>query len=56
MCLISITHHGLVFKDGLPAIEPILVGVVLGLVSKDGQDTIAAYKINGEQLFFPNAK
>ncbi len=26
------------------------------LVSKDGQDTIAAYKINGEQLFFPDAK
>lgn len=25
------------------------------LVSKDGQDAIAAYKIGGEQLFFPNA-
>ena len=25
------------------------------LVSPDGQGTIAAYKINGEQLFFPNA-
>ena len=25
------------------------------LVSKKGQDTIAAYKINGRQLFFPNA-
>jgi tungstate transport system substrate-binding protein len=26
------------------------------LVSPDGQQTIAAYKIGGEQLFFPNAK
>jgi tungstate transport system substrate-binding protein len=26
------------------------------LVSKDGQKTIADYKINGEQLFFPNAE
>ncbi|MFL1873914.1 extracellular solute-binding protein [Hansschlegelia beijingensis] len=26
------------------------------LISKDGQDAIAAYKIGGEQLFFPNAK
>jgi tungstate transport system substrate-binding protein len=26
------------------------------LVSPDGQATIAAYRINGEQLFFPNAK
>jgi tungstate transport system substrate-binding protein len=25
------------------------------LVSREGQDAIAAYKINGEQLFFPNA-
>jgi tungstate transport system substrate-binding protein len=25
------------------------------LVSPEGQDVIAAYKINGEQLFFPNA-
>lgn len=25
------------------------------LVSKDGQDAIAAYRIGGEQLFFPNA-
>jgi tungstate transport system substrate-binding protein len=25
------------------------------LVSRDGQDAIAGYKINGEQLFFPNA-
>ena len=25
------------------------------VVSKAGQDTIAAYKIGGEQLFFPNA-
>ena len=25
------------------------------LVSPQGQATIAAYKINGEQLFFPNA-
>ena len=25
------------------------------LISKDGQDAIAAYKIGGEQLFFPNA-
>jgi tungstate transport system substrate-binding protein len=25
------------------------------LVSPDGQQTIANYKINGEQLFFPNA-
>ena len=25
------------------------------LVSADGQKAIAAYKINGEQLFFPNA-
>jgi len=25
------------------------------LVSREGQDTIAAYKVNGEQLFFPNA-
>ena len=25
------------------------------VVSADGQDTIAGYKINGEQLFFPNA-
>ena len=24
------------------------------LTSRDGQTTIAAYKINGEQLFFPN--
>jgi tungstate transport system substrate-binding protein len=26
------------------------------LISDDGQDAIAAYKIGGEQLFFPNAK
>jgi tungstate transport system substrate-binding protein len=26
------------------------------LVSKEGQDTIATYKVGGEQLFFPNAK
>jgi tungstate transport system substrate-binding protein len=26
------------------------------LTSKDGQDTIASYKVGGEQLFFPNAK
>jgi len=25
------------------------------LLSKEGQDAIAGYKINGEQLFFPNA-
>jgi tungstate transport system substrate-binding protein len=25
------------------------------LVSADGQKTIADYKINGQQLFFPNA-
>jgi tungstate transport system substrate-binding protein len=25
------------------------------VVSRDGQASIAAYKINGEQLFFPNA-
>lgn len=26
------------------------------IVSKDGQDTIASYRVGGEQLFFPNAK
>ena len=26
------------------------------LITKDGQDTIASYKVGGEQLFFPNAK
>jgi tungstate transport system substrate-binding protein len=26
------------------------------LVSKEGQDTIATYKVGGEQLFFPNVK
>ncbi|MBI5890969.1 MAG: extracellular solute-binding protein [Nitrosomonadales bacterium] len=26
------------------------------ITSRDGQETIAAYKINGEQLFFPSAK
>jgi tungstate transport system substrate-binding protein len=26
------------------------------LLSKDGQDVIASYKIDGQQLFFPNAK
>ena len=26
------------------------------LLSKEGQDAIAAYKISGQQLFFPNAK
>ena len=26
------------------------------LISKDGQETIANYKVGGEQLFFPNAK
>jgi tungstate transport system substrate-binding protein len=25
------------------------------LISKPGQDAIAAYKIGGQQLFFPNA-
>jgi tungstate transport system substrate-binding protein len=25
------------------------------LLSRDGQATIASYKINGQQLFFPNA-
>jgi tungstate transport system substrate-binding protein len=25
------------------------------MISPSGQETIAAYKINGEQLFFPNA-
>jgi tungstate transport system substrate-binding protein len=26
------------------------------ITSREGQETIAAYKINGEQLFFPSAK
>ena len=26
------------------------------LISKDGQETIASYKVSGQQLFFPNAK
>jgi tungstate transport system substrate-binding protein len=26
------------------------------MISPEGQRTIAGYKINGEQLFFPNAK
>ena len=26
------------------------------LISKSGQDAIAAFKIGGQQLFFPNAK
>jgi tungstate transport system substrate-binding protein len=26
------------------------------IVSREGQEAIAAYKINGEQLFFPNAE
>jgi tungstate transport system substrate-binding protein len=26
------------------------------LISKEGQDTIASYKVAGEQSFFPNAK
>jgi len=26
------------------------------LVSREGQEAIAGYKIGGEQLFFPNAK
>ena len=26
------------------------------LISKDGQETIASYRVGGEQLFFPNAK
>jgi tungstate transport system substrate-binding protein len=26
------------------------------IVSREGQDAIADYKINGEQLFFPNAQ
>ena len=26
------------------------------LVSKEGQDRVASYKVGGEQLFFPNAK
>ena len=26
------------------------------LISKDGQDTIAGFKVDGQQLFFPNAK
>jgi tungstate transport system substrate-binding protein len=26
------------------------------LISKNGQEVIASYKIDGEQLFFPNAK
>jgi tungstate transport system substrate-binding protein len=26
------------------------------LVSKEGQDTIAGYKIDGQQLFFPDAQ
>jgi tungstate transport system substrate-binding protein len=26
------------------------------IVSKEGQATIASYKVGGEQLFFPNAK
>ncbi len=26
------------------------------LISKSGQDVIASYKSDGEQLFFPNAK
>jgi tungstate transport system substrate-binding protein len=25
------------------------------LISSKGQETIAAYKVSGEQLFFPNA-
>ena len=31
-------------------------GFIHWLVSIEGQDTIASYKVGGEQLFFPNAK
>ena len=30
--------------------------LIAWLISKDGQSAIASYKIDGEQLFFPNAK
>jgi tungstate transport system substrate-binding protein len=26
------------------------------LISREGQDTIASFKVGNEQLFFPNAK
>jgi tungstate transport system substrate-binding protein len=32
-------------------------GVFVGwLISPDGQNTIAAYKVGGQQLFFPDAR
>jgi tungstate transport system substrate-binding protein len=31
------------------------IKVILAMISPEGQKAIADYKINGEQLFYPNA-
>ncbi|SOY42968.1 putative ABC-type tungstate transport system, periplasmic binding component [Cupriavidus taiwanensis] len=40
-------HPGTNYKDAMKLVE--------WITSKDGQDAIAAYKVDGEQLFFPTA-
>jgi len=47
----------LVNPERFPQIKKVLGQTLIAwLISKDGQSAIASYKIDGEQLFFPNAK
>lgn len=46
----------LVSADKCPSVKTELGGTFVDwVISKEGQQTIADYKLNGEQLFFPNA-
>ena len=47
----------LVNPERFPQVKKVLGQTLIAwLISKDGQSAIASYKIDGEQLFFPNAK
>ena len=47
----------LVNPERFPQVKKVLGQTFIAwLISKDGQSAIASYKIDGEQLFFPNAK
>ena len=47
----------LVNPERFPQIKKVFGQTLIAwLISKDGQSAIASYKIDGEQLFFPNAK
>jgi len=47
----------LVNPERFPQVKKVFGQTLIAwLISKDGQSAIASYKIDGEQLFFPNAK